>query len=74
MMQWLSSRMDQAVEAIQEHQNLEKEVHLLIKTANSLIEKLDARDKEILRLKSELMLLRSQLSAFVTVEDIKGDE
>jgi len=74
MMQWLSTRMDEAVLAIQEQQNLEKEVHLLIKTANSLIEKLDTRDKEIAQLKRELMLLRTQLSAFVTVEAAEGDE
>lgn len=74
MMQWLSKRMDQAVAAIQEQQNLEQEVHLLIKTANNLIEKLEARDKEIIQLRGELMLLRNQLSAFVTVEEMEGDE
>lgn len=73
-MEWLSQRMDQAVIAIQQQQELEAEVHLLVKTANSLIEKLERRDKEILSLKSELMLLRSQLAAFITVEDSEGDE
>jgi hypothetical protein len=66
--------MDSAVAAIQEQQNLEQEVNLLIKTANNLIEKLASRDKEIVRLRSELMLLRSQLSAFITVEEVEGDE
>lgn len=74
MLQWLSKRMDQAVLAIQEQQNLEKEVHLLIKTSNNLIEKLEARDKEIVQLRAELMLLRNQLSAFVTVEAMEADE
>lgn len=74
MMQWLSARMDQAVQAIQAQQDLESEVHLLIKTANSLIEKLESRDKEIVQLRGELMLLRNQLSAFVTVEEAEGDE
>lgn len=74
MLQWLSKRMDQAVAAIQEQQNLEKEVHLLIKTSNSLIEKLEARDKEIIQLRAEMLLLRNQLSAFVTVESVEADE
>lgn len=73
-LQWLSKRMDQAVAAIQEQQNLEQEVHLLIKTSNSLIEKLESRDKEIVQLRAELMLLRNQLSAFVTVEAMEADE
>lgn len=71
---WLSQRMDQAVAAIQQQQDLQQEVNLLIKTASNLIEKLEARDKEIMLLKSELMVMRNQLSAFVTVEEMEGDE
>lgn len=73
-MEWLSKRMDQAVAALQHQQELESEVHLLIKTSNSLIEKLERRDREIVALRAEMMLLRNQLSAFVTVEEIQGDE
>ena len=74
MMQWLSARMDQAVQAIQQQQDLQQEVHLLIKTANNLIIKLEERDKEINLLRSELMLVRNQLSAFVTVNQLEEDE
>lgn len=73
-LEWLCKRMDQAVAAIQQQQELEMEVRLLIKTSNNLIEKLEQRDREIVGLRAELMLLRSQLSAFITVEEAEGDE
>lgn len=73
-MQWLSDRMDAAVNALKDQRDLEAEVHLLIKTSASLLEKLEKRDKELMQLKSELMLARQQLSAFVTVEAVEGDE
>lgn len=73
MMQWLSKRMDQAVEAIKEQQDLEAEVHLLIKTSASLIEKLEKRDKELMVLRSEIMLLRQQLAAFTDLEALEDD-
>jgi pentose-5-phosphate-3-epimerase len=73
-MQWLSDRMDQAVSAIKDQQDLEAEVHLLIKTSASLIDKLEKRDKELMHLRSELMLLRQQLAAFTDIEAAVDDE
>lgn len=73
-MKWLSERMDAAVEAIKEQRDLEQEVNLLVRTAANLIDKLEARDREIVQLRAELMLMRNQLKAFVTVEAIEGDE
>jgi flagellar biosynthesis/type III secretory pathway chaperone len=73
-LQWLSDRMDAAFNALKEQRDLECEVNLLIKTCSSLLEKIDQRDKQILSLKSELLLIQNQLSAFVTVESVEGDE
>lgn len=73
-LQRLSAQMDKAVYALQEQSHLEQEVQLLIKTSANLIEKLEARDKEIMHLKSELMLIRQQLAAFRDVETIYNDE
>lgn len=73
-LQRLSEQMDRAVSALKEQRDLEAEVYLLIKTSSSLLEKLTQRDQEIMRLRSELMLMSQQLSAFVTVEQATQDE
>lgn len=74
MMQRLTEQMDRAVIALKEQRDLESEVYLLIRTGSSLLEKLEQRDKEIMKLRSELMLIRQQLSAFITVESATQDE
>lgn len=74
MMQRLTQQMDRAVNALKEQNDLEAEVYLLVKTAASLIEKLEKRDKEIMNLRSELMLVKQQLLAYATVEIVTNDE
>jgi predicted nucleic acid-binding Zn-ribbon protein len=73
-MQRLTAQMDRAVAVLQEQNALEHEVHLLIRTASSLIDKLESRDKEIMKLRSELMLTKQQLSAYVTIDQETQDD
>lgn len=73
-MQRLTAQMDRAVAVLQEQNALEQEVHLLIRTASSLIDKLESRDREIMKLRSELMLTKQQLSAYVTIDQEAQDD
>jgi hypothetical protein len=73
-MQWLSERMDLAVNSLKDQRDLEAEVHLLMKTGASLLEKIEKRDREIMQLRSELMLVRQQLAAFTDIEQVTDDE
>jgi predicted nucleic acid-binding Zn-ribbon protein len=65
-MQWLSNRMDEAVAAMQQQRDLEGEVALLIRTASSLIEKVEQRNREIAELRTQLEFARDQLAALRT--------